>query len=429
MRRFGVWAVVLSVLLLATLVWAGNALARVDDEFAPQALLVGPEGPGAGQDPGDGSGGWQPGGGPGHSSVAPGQVESGGIRGWLADRGWGLLKGIGAGLIGAAAVGLGAVLLGASAPVLLAAAGAAVLGGAVYGVVVGGKNFNWTEAILGSVIGGVSAGVGSWLAAAKGALAAKIGIAVTDLVAGGLTTLSSYLVHSPDRSWGGALGAFALGSVTSGIFMGAGALFSRFWTWGKGVIRTVQEPQGAMVQAALVADAPPAPRVSPRPASAAPETVQTRVPQTNGISPLTFSFKAYLREIEAITGRTIPRSQRALLKEAIKKTRFTKVSREEQIRLRKEFTRLKKKLIEEWERNTGRPWPRYTEPVLSKEGRVLRQAGDSYDAHHIIELSLGGPNEWWNIHPAAFPDQHQGGIHRADGALRRVMDIVSSQSP
>lgn len=26
-------------------------------------------------------------------------------------------------------------------------------------------------------------------------------------------------------------------------------------------------------------------------------------------------------------------------------------------------------------------------------------------------LPFGGDNEWWNIHPAKFPDEHQIGIH------------------
>ena len=43
-----------------------------------------------------------------------------------------------------------------------------------------------------------------------------------------------------------------------------------------------------------------------------------------------------------------------------------------------------------------------------------------YDAHHIIESSYGGPNQWWNMHPARFPDQHQQGIHRAGGPSNQI---------
>ena len=37
---------------------------------------------------------------------------------------------------------------------------------------------------------------------------------------------------------------------------------------------------------------------------------------------------------------------------------------------------------------------------------------------YLIESSHGGPNQWWNIHPARFPDQHQGGIHSSGSPAR-----------
>lgn len=43
--------------------------------------------------------------------------------------------------------------------------------------------------------------------------------------------------------------------------------------------------------------------------------------------------------------------------------------------------------------------------------KSFKEKGELYDAHHIIENSYGGEHKWWNIHPAKFPDEHQGGIH------------------
>lgn len=72
----------------------------------------------------------------------------------------------------------------------------------------------------------------------------------------------------------------------------------------------------------------------------------------------------------------------------------------------------------------GRPrgiWPTYEADLMTKAGdKIARAEGAYYDAHHIIENVYGGPAEWWNIHPARFPDQHQGGIHRAGGVLREI---------
>ena len=122
-------------------------------------------------------------------------------------------------------------------------------------------------------------------------------------------------------------------------------------------------------------------------------------------------FKEYLKEIEKITERKIPRKQKELIKKAIKENDYTKLSPEAKRVLKEEYYKNRNDLIKEWEKNTGQKWPRYTEDVLNKWGEVIRHAGDQYDAHHIIELSTNGPNEWWNIHPAAFPNQHQNGIH------------------
>ncbi len=41
---------------------------------------------------------------------------------------------------------------------------------------------------------------------------------------------------------------------------------------------------------------------------------------------------------------------------------------------------------------------------------------------HIILLknAHGGEHEWWNMHPAKYPDEHQGGIHAKDSISREI---------
>lgn len=266
MKKLRLWLMLLSGLLWVT-VWTGSALAQVDDPFVPQLEWTDPEeSHGSGQketgksalvdsnaysdsvEVGRTSSGLF-----GSTSANPDGANPGGFWSWAADHGLGLMKGIGAGLIGAAVVGAGAVLLSLGTPVVLTVAGAALLGGAIYGLMVGSVRFNWAEAIVGSIIGGVSAGVGSWLSATASAITAKIGIAVTNVTAGGLTSLASYLINAPERTWGGALGAFAFGSVASGVFMGIGAAASRLWNWGKGALGLSAKGQSAnsMVTSAL----------------------------------------------------------------------------------------------------------------------------------------------------------------------------------
>ncbi|URT71216.1 T7SS effector LXG polymorphic toxin [Cytobacillus firmus] len=122
--------------------------------------------------------------------------------------------------------------------------------------------------------------------------------------------------------------------------------------------------------------------------------------------------KAYLRDIEAKTGRKVNKEQIDLIKEDLRNKNYEKLTPRETAKHRSKFTSsLKDKLIAEWEEKTNQKWPRYTEEVLDKNGEVARSIGQPYDAHHIIENNFGGPHEWWNIHPAKYPNEHQAGIH------------------
>jgi hypothetical protein len=132
--------------------------------------------------------------------------------------------------------------------------------------------------------------------------------------------------------------------------------------------------------------------------------------------------KKYVKDIEFNTGKKIHKSQKEKLKDALRNKNYERLSPREIAKHRAEFNRKKNKLINEWEQNLGENWPRYKEDVIGKNGKVVRKAGDKYDAHHIIENSHGGDNEWWNIHPAKFPNEHQKGIHKADSPARKLFD-------
>lgn len=122
-------------------------------------------------------------------------------------------------------------------------------------------------------------------------------------------------------------------------------------------------------------------------------------------------FPEYLQEVEKITNREIKPNQMEKLQRALKEQEFVKLDSEKSKLHRKLFDNAKDKLIDEWEKNTGDKWPVYAQDVLNDAGEVIRKAGQRYDAHHLIESSFGGSNAWWNLHPAAFPSEHQAGIH------------------
>ncbi|MCA1214368.1 MULTISPECIES: ribonuclease YeeF family protein [Bacillus amyloliquefaciens group] len=134
---------------------------------------------------------------------------------------------------------------------------------------------------------------------------------------------------------------------------------------------------------------------------------------TNIVEKINYDLiKRYVKDVEARTSRKIPKNQVEKLKEALRNKEYKKLTPLQTRKHRRAFNKIKDQLIEEWEKNTGQTWPTYSEDVISKKtGEPVRKKGDKYDAHHIIENSFEGEHEWWNIHPAKFPNEHQSGIH------------------
>ena len=108
------------------------------------------------------------------------------------------------------------------------------------------------------------------------------------------------------------------------------------------------------------------------------------------------------------------------LKNALRNKKYTKLSKEDTLKHRKKFNNVKNSLIIEWEKETKQKWPVYTNIIYDKKGNPVRNIGDYYDAHHIIENNYGGDHAWWNIIPAKFPNEHQGGIHRSKSPIRKL---------
>ncbi|WEY47679.1 hypothetical protein P3T51_08930 [Weissella confusa] len=156
------------------------------------------------------------------------------------------------------------------------------------------------------------------------------------------------------------------------------------------------------------------------------DDVSKKLDDTSGIKPSvgtemkTEKFGDYLTDVEKQTGIQLGSEQRTLLQQEIKNNNFQKLSPEATMARRNDFELKKTGIISEWEKHTGQEWPKYTEDVVNADGLVIRKAGQNYDAHHLIENTYGGPNEWYNVTPAAFPDGHQGGIHRTGGVIKEV---------
>ncbi|WP_149024324.1 HNH endonuclease [Listeria cornellensis] len=128
----------------------------------------------------------------------------------------------------------------------------------------------------------------------------------------------------------------------------------------------------------------------------------------------TWLIRSYVRDVEQQTGRKLANNQVDMLKNALRAKEYNKLTPDETKVHRRSFNKVKNSLINEWELKTGQVWPTYSDDIISvKNGSVIRNKGELYDAHHLIENNFGGEHEWWNIHPAKFPNEHQAGIHGA----------------
>lgn len=122
-------------------------------------------------------------------------------------------------------------------------------------------------------------------------------------------------------------------------------------------------------------------------------------------------IRKYIKHLEEVTERKLNPKQVQELKNALRQNVYKKLSPAETAKKRIAFSKLKNKLIKQWEQETGKKWPTYTENVPDKNGEIYRKIGDKYDAHQVIENTHGGPDKWWNIHPVKSLSEHQGGIH------------------
>jgi len=131
----------------------------------------------------------------------------------------------------------------------------------------------------------------------------------------------------------------------------------------------------------------------------------------------------YARSLEKHTGFRVHSSQREKFIENLRDVEYSRLTPEQGRAHRRGFsTKVKNQQIAEWENQTGQTWPTYAEDIYNPEtGKLWRSAGQKYDAHHIIENVYGGPHEWWNLHPARFPDQHQLGIHK-DPIINKIFE-------
>ena len=96
--------------------------------------------------------------------------------------------------------------------------------------------------------------------------------------------------------------------------------------------------------------------------------------------------------------------------------------------MREEFGNIKNKLIKDWEKLHNEKWPTYKEDVYSAYGKLIRRAGDKYDAHHIQPLTFGGENIANNITPLHVCEHFdKQGVHSPESPFGTIEKLDRSK--
>jgi filamentous hemagglutinin len=132
-------------------------------------------------------------------------------------------------------------------------------------------------------------------------------------------------------------------------------------------------------------------------------------------SQLAKDARAYLSDIQTLTGRQFTPQQMELLKADLRENTYSRLSKEAVDLNLADFRKKVPVLRQESEKNTGQSWPKESYTASNGETKFRY-----YDAHHVIENKFGGKSEWWNITPALRGLEHQGGIHRAQGPADKI---------
>lgn len=137
------------------------------------------------------------------------------------------------------------------------------------------------------------------------------------------------------------------------------------------------------------------------------------------------NINVYLEELENITSRKMSCHQKEAIKSYVYANDFYKIDIVEHNKNRREFHQNSKTIRQEWEIQTEQDWPKYEEDIYVN-GKLWRMKGGNYDAHHIVELSFGGPNEWYNIFPAASPFEHPNSIHASGSVCTAIFGDINN---
>jgi hypothetical protein len=108
--------------------------------------------------------------------------------------------------------------------------------------------------------------------------------------------------------------------------------------------------------------------------------------------------------------------------------RYEKISAEKVAEKRQEFNEKRPECIKQWEEANGKEWPSYKEDAYSASGKLLRKAGQPYDAHHIHPIALGGKNEASNLTPISVEKHYdKQGVHAPDSPYGRLEKALQGE--
>ena len=147
--------------------------------------------------------------------------------------------------------------------------------------------------------------------------------------------------------------------------------------------------------------------------------------------------------VKKVTTKTVARARNSYLDDVVKRSKvkdtidvsklkkrpWKRISPEKNKIMREQFANsdFKDSLIKEWERINNRKWPTYEKDVYSKNGKLIRHAGDKFDAHHIQPLGMNGQNVASNLTPMhALDHADHWGIHAYGSSYDTLNNVLGA---
>ena len=116
----------------------------------------------------------------------------------------------------------------------------------------------------------------------------------------------------------------------------------------------------------------------------------------------TESIKMYMEKLQTLSEHRIDSVQEQFVVWNYVHEKNRHPNQEKRLKTRREFSKMKKELKQQWCDHYKMQWP--TEMKITSSGEKITK---NFEAHHIIPINAGGVNRMWNLTPLSNENHHE----------------------